>query len=154
MSDHAGVTAKAALARHLEAEGHVVLDLGTDSAASVDYPDFASKGGRAVAAGEGERGVFLCGTGIGVCMAANKVPGIRAAVVYDEASAEMSRRLYLLEKEDLPAAMAWSRNAQRLLANLDLAEDVAFCLQRDQFNLVAELQSDGCVRRRSQGNLV
>jgi 2-phosphosulfolactate phosphatase len=63
-------------------------------------------------------------------------------------SAEMARRLYLLEKDDLPSAMAWSRNARRLLANSDLAEDVSFCLQRDQFPLVAELQPDGFVRRR------
>ena len=66
-------------------------------------------------------------------------------------SAEMARRLYVLEKEDLPAAMAWSRNGRRLPANLDLADDVAFCLQRDQFNLVADLQPDGFVRRRSEG---
>ena len=70
----------------------MVRDLGTDSSATVDYPDFAAKGGRAVAAGEGDVGVFLCGTGIGICIAANKIPGIRAALVYDEVSAEMSRR--------------------------------------------------------------
>ena len=92
MSDHAGVEAKAALRRHLESRGHAVLDLGTDSSEPVDYPDLAARGGRAVAAGEGERGVFLCGTGIGVCMAANKVPGVRAVLLHDETSAEMSRR--------------------------------------------------------------
>jgi len=67
-------------------------------------------------------------------------------------SAEMARRLFLLDRDDLPAAMAWSRNGRRLLANLDLADDVAFCLQRDQFNLVAELQQDGFVRGRPQGS--
>jgi len=69
-------------------------------------------------------------------------------------SAEMARRLYVLEKDDLPAAMAWSRNGRRLLANLDLADDVLFCLQRDRFNLLAELQSDGFVRRRFEGSPV
>ena len=69
-------------------------------------------------------------------------------------SAEMARRLYLLEKDDLSAAMAWSRNGRRLLANLDLADDVPFCLQLDRFNLVAELQPDGFVRRRPQGSPV
>lgn len=92
MSDHAAFAAKAALAAHLKAGGHEVLDLGTDGPSSVDYPDFGAKGGRAVAAGLGERGLFLCGSGIGICMAANKVPGIRAALVYDESSARMSRR--------------------------------------------------------------
>lgn len=69
-----------------------MLDLGTFGPASVDYPDLAAEGARAVAAGRGERGVFLCGSGIGVCIAANKVAGVRAAVVVDEATAELSRR--------------------------------------------------------------
>lgn len=92
MSDHAGVEAKAALRRHLESEGHVVLDLGTNGVASVDYPDFAEKGGHAIVAGEADRGVFLCGTGIGVCISANKIRGIRAAQIHDENEAELSRR--------------------------------------------------------------
>ena len=92
MSDHAAFAAKAALAVHLRAAGHDVLDLGTDGTASVDYPDFGAKGGKAVAAGLGERGLFLCGSGIGISISANKVPGIRAALVYDEWSARMSRR--------------------------------------------------------------
>jgi ribose 5-phosphate isomerase B len=92
VSDHAAVEAKAALKKHLESEGHEVLDLGTEGSASVDYPDFAAKGGRAIAAGQAERGVFLCGTGIGVCIAANKIPGIRAATIHDANDAAMSRR--------------------------------------------------------------
>jgi ribose 5-phosphate isomerase B len=92
VSDHAAYDAKEALKKHLAAAGHAVVDLGTDSTASVDYPDFAEKGARAVARGEGDRGVFLCGTGLGVCIAANKVRGIRAASVWDETTAEMSRR--------------------------------------------------------------
>ena len=91
MSDHAAYAAKEGLKKHLEAAGHRVLDLGTDSTASVDYPDVAAKGARAVARGDGERGVFLCGTGIGVCIAANKVKGVRAASVWDDTSARMSR---------------------------------------------------------------
>jgi len=75
-------------------------------------------------------------------------PTYSAGAVSD--SAEMARRLYLLEKDDLSVAMARSRNGRRLLANLDLADDVPFCLQRDQFNLVAELQPDGFVRRRPE----
>jgi ribose 5-phosphate isomerase B len=92
VSDHAAVEAKAALRRHLERAGHDVLDLGTEGTASVDYPDYAAKGGRAVAAGEAERGVFLCGSGIGVCIAANKIAGVRAAQIHDATEAELSRR--------------------------------------------------------------
>ena len=92
IADHAAFESKAALVAHLRARGHEVLDLGTDGPASVDYPDLAAAGARALARGEAERGLFLCGSGIGVCIAANKVHGVRAAVVHDEATAELSRR--------------------------------------------------------------
>ncbi len=92
MSDHAAFAAKSALKAHLEAKGHDVVDLGTDGTTSVDYPDFAAKGGRAVASGVAPFGAFLCGSGIGICISANKVDGIRAAQVYDEFTAEMARR--------------------------------------------------------------
>ena len=92
MSDHAAFAAKTALKAHLVAQGHDVVDLGTDGPTSVDYPDFGAQGGRAVAGGVAPFGVFLCGSGIGMSIAANKVDGIRAALVYDEFSAEMSRR--------------------------------------------------------------
>jgi len=92
VSDHAAFAAKASLKAHLVAKGHEVIDLGTDGTASVDYPDYAAIGGRAVAAGQAPFGLFLCGSGIGIAIAANKVAGIRAALVYDEFSAEMSRR--------------------------------------------------------------
>jgi len=116
-SDHAAFEAKAALAAHLRAAGHEVVDVGTDGAASVDYPDFGALGGRAVAAGRGERGVFLCGSGIGICIAANKVHGIRAAQVYDESSAEMSRR-----HNDANVACLGARTlpVERVLALVDL----------------------------------
>jgi len=91
-SDHAGVPERQALAEALTKAGHSVLDLGCPPGASVDYPDIAVKVARAVATGQAERGVLLCGTGIGVSMAANKVAGIRAAVITDGFTAEMSRR--------------------------------------------------------------
>jgi len=91
-ADHAGFVQKQALAAALKKAGHSVDDAGTDSADSVDYPDFAARVGRAVADAEAERGILICGTGIGMCMAANKVPGVRAAVVTDAYTAEMSRR--------------------------------------------------------------
>lgn len=91
-SDHAGLDLKRHLAEHLRALGHEVSDLGTHSAESVDYPDFGAAVGRAVAAGEAELGVCVCGTGIGIGIAANKVRGIRAAVVHDVSSARLARQ--------------------------------------------------------------
>jgi ribose 5-phosphate isomerase B len=90
--DHAGFPYKKELETALRAFGAQVIDLGTASEVSVDYPDFAEKVARAVVAGEADRGVLICGTGIGMSIAANKIPGIRAAVVTDEKSAELSRR--------------------------------------------------------------
>ena len=91
-SDHAGFEVKEHLRARLESLGHQVVDVGTRGTESCDYPDFAEKVARAVAGGGAERGVLICGTGIGMSMAANKVAGVRAAVVTDELSAEMSRR--------------------------------------------------------------
>jgi ribose 5-phosphate isomerase B len=92
-SDHAGFDLKAAVARHLAQAGHEITDLGTDSPdVSVDYPTFGLAVGRAVAEGRVERGVCVCGTGIGISMAANKVPGVRAAVVHDVTTASLARR--------------------------------------------------------------
>jgi ribose 5-phosphate isomerase B len=82
-SDHAGFRLKEELRAHLSAAGHSVLDVGTASEGSVDYPDFGFAVGRAVASGEAERGVAVCGTGIGIAIAANKVPGVRAGTPGD-----------------------------------------------------------------------
>lgn len=91
-ADHAAVSEKAAVADDLRAAGHEVTDLGPFDAESVDYPDYAAPAARAVASGEADRAVLLCGTGIGQCISANKVHGARAAVLWNDASAEMSRR--------------------------------------------------------------
>ncbi len=90
-SDHAGFSLKTEIAAHLDEAGHEVVDLGTDSTESVDYPDFGEAIGRAVANGDAERGVAVCGSGIGICMAANKVGGVRAATVHDVTSARLTR---------------------------------------------------------------
>jgi RpiB/LacA/LacB family sugar-phosphate isomerase len=86
-SDHAGFELKQALARYLEELGYEVLDLGTDSAAAVDYPDFAEAVGMAVRDGRAQRGVLICGSGVGASVAANKIPGIRAGLTHDTYSA-------------------------------------------------------------------
>jgi ribose 5-phosphate isomerase B len=90
-ADHAGYELKDKIKRKLEAEHYEVTDEGTGSAESVDYPDFARKVGEDVAGGRAQFGVLVCGTGIGMAMTANKVPGIRAANVSSEYEAQMSR---------------------------------------------------------------
>ena len=91
-ADHAGYALKAKLASLLEGRGFRVLDLGTDSAESVDYPDFADAMGRAIAAGAARRGVLVCGTGIGIAIAANRHRTVRAAVCHDVSSTLLARR--------------------------------------------------------------
>ena len=91
-ADHAGFPLKQHLKHWLVAEGHRVLDVGTDSIDSVDYPDFAATVAQAVSAGDAERGLLVCGTGIGMAIAANKVPGIRAGVCADVDTARLSRQ--------------------------------------------------------------
>jgi ribose 5-phosphate isomerase B len=86
-SDHAGVDRKHEVIDALRAEGHAVDDLGTNSTAPVDYPDYAERLALAIIEGRADRGVLLCGSGVGASVAANKVPGIRAAVCHDAYSA-------------------------------------------------------------------
>lgn len=90
-ADHAGFELKRMLAALLCELGHEVQDLGTDSASPVDYPDFAEKVALAVREGRADRGVLVCGSGVGVSVAANKVPGVRAATCWDAASTRNSR---------------------------------------------------------------
>ena len=90
-NDHRGVAAKNRLVSVLKSLGHEVTDLGATSAQSVDYPDFAIPVAEAVAAGTADRGVLICATGHGMCIAANKVFGVRAANCRDLIDAEMSR---------------------------------------------------------------
>jgi ribose 5-phosphate isomerase B len=91
-SDHRGYEAKHRLVAVLRALGQDVLDVGPEGKNSVDYPDFAFQVAQAVGTGRSERGILICGTGIGMCIAANKVPGVRAAPCHDSITAEMSRR--------------------------------------------------------------
>ena len=90
-SDHAGFPLKAALAKHLESRGFEVTDLGTHDGASVDYPDFAYALAREIQSGAAETGVLVCGTGIGISMAANRFPWIRAALCHDVTTARLAR---------------------------------------------------------------
>ncbi|RLG44281.1 MAG: ribose 5-phosphate isomerase B [Thermoproteota archaeon] len=91
-SDHAGFRLKEGLKQRLIELGHEVKDFGTNSEKAVDYPDIAFRVAREVSEGNFERGILICGTGIGMCIAANKVAGIRAALCWDERTAELSRK--------------------------------------------------------------
>ncbi len=91
-SDHAGFHLRGVLAEHLRANGHEVIDLGCTSPERCDYPDFGAAVGRAVADGTADLGLCTCGSGIGIAMAANKIPGVRAATVHDVTSARMARQ--------------------------------------------------------------
>jgi ribose 5-phosphate isomerase B len=91
-SDHAGFDLKEHLKHELQAAGHAILDLGATSTASVDYPDFGAALARAIRDGQAGRGVLVCGTGIGISIAANREPAVRAAVVHDTTSARLARQ--------------------------------------------------------------
>lgn len=98
--DHASPALKRSLIQHLRGRGHEVTDLGTDGEASVDYPDYAAAVCQAVLAGRAERGVLICGTGIGISIAANKIDGIRCGLAHSPETARL----------------AWEHNRAQVLA--------------------------------------
>ncbi|MFQ5493837.1 MAG: ribose 5-phosphate isomerase B [Phycisphaerae bacterium] len=114
-SDHRGYDAKEQIKAHLAAAGHQVVDFGCDSTASCDYPDTALRGAASVASGQTDRGIFLCGSGIGMSITANKVRGIRAALCHDELTAEMSRRHNNANVLCLPADLVGSELLRRVV---------------------------------------
>jgi ribose 5-phosphate isomerase B len=91
-SDHAGYDLKSALKQELEAMGHQVVDLGTNSTDSVDYPDFGYAVALALREGKADRGVLVCGSGVGISIAANRYPEVRAALIHDPLGARLARQ--------------------------------------------------------------
>ena len=91
-SDHAGVELKRELSAFLEKKGVKLIDAGPETAASVDYPDFGAKVSEMVSSGQADRGILICGTGIGMSIVANKFPGVRAALCSEPVSARLSRQ--------------------------------------------------------------
>jgi ribose 5-phosphate isomerase B len=90
-SDHAGYGLKQVLATHLQQAGHVVADVGTADTSSCDYPDFAAPACRRVLAGQADRAILVCGSGIGISISANKIPGMRCALVYNRDTARLAK---------------------------------------------------------------
>jgi RpiB/LacA/LacB family sugar-phosphate isomerase len=113
-SDHAGFSLKQEIADVLRKDGHEVLDVGTTSTAPVDYPDSAEALAKALLAGRGERGVLICGSGVGASVAANKVHGIRAGICHDGYSAHQG-----VEHDDMNVLVLGSR-----VVGVELAKDL------------------------------
>lgn len=113
--DHRGVDVKGKLIELLQRLGHEVHDVGVFSAESADYPDVAAEVAQSVGCGKADRGILICGTGIGMAIAANKIRGVRAAACYDELTAELSRRHNDLNVLCLSADMLGERNFDRLI---------------------------------------
>lgn len=90
-NDHAAPEMKFELIKRLERQGHEVINFGTDTDASCDYPDFAEKVARAVVSGQCDRGILICGTGVGISIAANKIDGVRCCVCSEPCTARLSR---------------------------------------------------------------
>ena len=114
-SDHRGYHLKEMIASQLRSEGHDVSDEGPGNDESVDYPDFAARVAEKVSDGTAERGILICGTGIGMAIAANKFPGVRAATCVDEVTAELSRRHNDLNVLCLSGELLSPKSVQRLL---------------------------------------
>jgi len=114
-SDHRGHAIRTKVVELVQGLGHEVLDLGPMTSDPVDYPDFAALVAQRVSAGEVERGILICGTGLGMCIAANKFPGVRAAPCHDDLTAEMSRRHNDLNVLCLSADMLGERLIDRMI---------------------------------------
>lgn len=111
-SDHAGFELKQNLVPYLRDLGHDITDVGTDSGASVDYPDYAQSVAEAVRDGQAERGILLCGSGVGASVAANKIPGIRAGLCHDTYSAHQG-----VEHDDMNVLVLGARVIGQELAH-------------------------------------
>jgi ribose 5-phosphate isomerase B len=122
-SDHAGYRYKQVLADGLRDAGHDVLDLGTDGPQAVDYPDYARAVAEAVARGEAERGVLVCGSAVGVSVVANKVPGVRAGVCHETYSARQA-----VEHDDINVLCLGER-----VIGIEVARAVTEAFMRSRF---------------------
>ena len=123
-ADHAGYEMKRDLAGKLAKDGHEVLDLGTHSSAPVDYPDYAEAVAAVLRDGQAERGIIVCGSGAGVCIAANKFPGIRAAVVHDVYTAHQA-----VEHDDMNVLCIGAR-----VIGVNLAREIVEAFLRAAFS--------------------
>ena len=136
-SDHAGFAMKNGLARHLQERGYEVRDVGCFNEESCDYPDFARPACEAVVNGEAEKAILVCGTGIGMSMAANKIPGIRAAAVSEEFSAQATREHNDANVLCLGARVLDQEKAEKLL---DIFMDTPFSNGANHIRRISKLE--------------
>lgn len=136
-SDHAGYELKLALKKHLEERGFETKDFGTYSDASCDYPDFAHAACSSVLSGEAEKAILVCGTGIGMSMAANKMKGIRAAALSDEFSAQATR-----EHNDANVLCLGARvlDEEKAVKLLDIFMDTPFSFGENHIRRIGKLE--------------
>ncbi|MDR3724425.1 MAG: ribose 5-phosphate isomerase B [Terracidiphilus sp.] len=127
-ADHAGFPLKEEMRAFLTKAGHEVVDLGAYNTDPSDYPDFAEKVGLAVKAGEAERGIVICGSGVGVCIAANKIPGIRAGICHDTYSAHQG-----VEHDDMNVLVMGAR-----IIGSALAQEIATAYVNAKFTATEE----------------
>jgi len=123
-SDHAGFEMKQKIVAHVRKIGHQVLDVGTDSDQPADYPDYAEAVARAILSGDADRGILICGSGVGAAIAANKVPGIRAATCHDCYSAHQG-----VEHDDVNVLVLGAR-----VIGVELAYDLVWMFLGSQFS--------------------
>ena len=142
-SDHRGVHIKDRLIQALEAHAFTVTDEGTDSEKSVDYPDYAQDVARKVSSGEADRGILICGTGIGMAITANKFPHVRAASCYDEVMVEMSRRHNDVNVLCLPGDMIGDRPIDELVL-MWLNTEFDGGRHADRVTKISEIESRCC----------
>ncbi|MCA9104052.1 MAG: ribose 5-phosphate isomerase B [Pirellulaceae bacterium] len=142
-NDHRGVQFKRKLVDLLSRLGHEVVDVGTDSSESVDYPDIASLVACKVAKKEVDRGILICGTGIGMAITANKVPGIRATTCHDEVTAEICRRHNDVNVLCLSADLVGEQRVQRMV-EVWLGTEFDGGRHERRISKIAELESQAC----------
>ncbi len=140
---HRGVQFKNKLQEMLVNLGHEVLNVGTDTADSVDYPDIATEVAQGVASGQVDRGILVCGTGIGMAITANKVPGVRATTCHDEVTAEVCRRHNDVNVLCLSGDLSGERRVERMVA---VFLETAFDGGRHQRRIdkISSLETSGC----------
>lgn len=114
-SDHGGLELKESIKAYLENRGIEVRDLGTNNGDSVDYPDFGERVGKAISTGEADKGILICGTGIGMSIVANKFPRVRAALIWDDFTARMSKEHNNANIIVMGGRMLTAENAQEMV---------------------------------------
>ena len=139
--DHGGYELKEHLKAYMEKKGYEVKDLGCDSTAAVDYPVYGQKAGECVASGEAELGIIICGTGIGISIAANKVPGVRAALCMNSTMAALAREHNNANILSLGARMIGSVLAEDIVDAFLKTEFSTQVRHHDRVNLFTEMEN-------------